>query len=98
VIAAGDGSEMNSVLFPGAVNGFNGIELGLNGAGTPSLEGSTYLVFDTINIDTIFTKFARQGNSLYASEIYYNGVLTESNINVTQCGSQHHEIIVREDE
>jgi len=96
VIAAGDGSEMNSVLFPGAVNGFNGIELGLNGAGT--LEGSTYLVFDTINIDTIFTKFARQGNSLYASEIYYNGVLTESNINVTQCGSQHHEIIVREDE
>jgi hypothetical protein len=92
-----DGVEFYRTFWPDTINSTTKVRVSLDGADIPELRDTTYLVFDTLNIDTIFTVFAKTENSLYPEEIYYNGELIESNINVTQCGIQLHEIIMRED-
>ncbi len=92
-----DGAEFYWTFWPDTINSTTKVSVSLDGADIPELRDTTYLIFDTFNIDTIFTIFAKTENSLYPEEIYYNGELIENNINVTQCGIQLHEIIVRED-
>lgn len=60
-------------------------------------EGYTYLKFGELNIDTIYAKFEEIGNSLFISELYYNGELIEENIGPTQCGTHTHTISIKED-
>ena len=57
--------------------------------------GTTYLKFGNITVDTILAKFEEKGNSLFISELYYNGVLIEKNESWGECGNQIHKITIK---
>lgn len=72
--------------------GINHFDIWINGE--MDLEGTTYLKFGELTIDTIYAKFEEKGNSLFIRELYYNGILLEKNEGVTQCLTKVHEITV----
>lgn len=82
--------ELN--FYTDTINGINHFQIGINGRAEK--EGVTYLKFGNITTDTIFSKFKEKGNSLFISELYYNGKLIEKNDGVTECGTKVHEITV----
>jgi hypothetical protein len=79
--------------FTDTINGMNIFNIWVYGE--IEKEGSTYLKLGNITIDTIFVKYREVGNSIFISELYYNGKLIEGNESVGECGgAKVHEITV----
>lgn len=64
--------------------------------GEKGLEGgNTYLKLGNLTVDTIYAKFKEKGNSIFISELYYNGILLDNNSNVTECSDTIFKIRVK---